>query len=269
MVTRSKFGIFKPKVYITTLTNKEPSTVPEALSDQNWHQAMRDEYEALLRNETWSLVPFSEAYKVVDSKWVFRIKQNTYGSVAKYKARLVAKGFQQTEGIDYFETFSPVVKACTVRIIFSLAVINEWKIRQVDANNAFLNGELTEDVYMHQPACFIDDKKSSFVCKLKKALYGLKQAPRAWYDKLKNCLISNWGFQNSRADTYLFFKEIQGSIILVLIYVDDILITGPDSGELEKFILEFSKTFALKDLGILSYFLGIEVSYADDCMYLS
>ncbi|XP_024035487.1 uncharacterized mitochondrial protein AtMg00820-like [Citrus sinensis] len=111
MVTRSKSGIFKPKVYITTLTNKESSTVQEALSDQNWHQAMRDEYEALLRNETWSLVPFSEAYKVVDSKWVFRIKQNTYGSVAKYKARLVANGFRQTEGIDYFETFSPVVKA--------------------------------------------------------------------------------------------------------------------------------------------------------------
>ncbi|KAH9726634.1 hypothetical protein KPL70_008338 [Citrus sinensis] len=269
MVTRSKSGIFKPKVYITTLTNKEPNIVQEALSDQNWHQVMRDECEALFRNKTWSLVQFSEAYKVVDSKWVFRIKQNTDGSVTKYKARLVAKGFQQTEGVDYFETFSLVVKACTVRIIFSLAVMNKRKIRQVDVNNAFLNGELTEDVYMYQLKGLINEKKSSYVCKLKKALYGLKQAPRAWYDKLKNCLISNWGLQNSRADTSLFFKEIQGSIILVLIYVDDILITGPDSGELKKFILEFSKTFALKDLGILSYFFGIEVSYADGCMYLS
>ncbi|KAH9722711.1 Disease resistance-like protein DSC1 [Citrus sinensis] len=233
MVTISKSGIFKLKVYITTLTNKEPSTVQEALSDQNWHQAMRDEYKALLRNETRSLVPFSEAYKVVDSKWVFKIKQNIDGNVAKYKARLVAKGFQQTEGVDYFETFSPVVKACTVRIIFSLAVMNKWKIRQVDVNNAFLNKELTEDVYMRQPEGFINEKKYSFVCKLKKALYGLKQAPRAWYDKLKNYLIR------------------------------------PDSGELKKFILEFSTTFALKNLGILSYFLGIEVSYADGCIYLS
>ena len=104
---------------------------------------MRDEYEALIRNETWSSVPSSDAYKVVDSKWVFRIKQNTYGSIAKYKARLVAKGFQQTEGVDYFETFSPIVKACTMRIILSLAVMNKWKIQQVDVNNAFLNGELT------------------------------------------------------------------------------------------------------------------------------
>ena len=94
MITISKSRIFKPKVYTATLTNKEPSKIQEALSDQNWHQAMRDEYEALIRNEAWSLVPFSYAYKVVDSKWVCRIKQNTYGSVAKYKARLVAKGFQ-------------------------------------------------------------------------------------------------------------------------------------------------------------------------------
>ena len=100
-------------------------------------------------------------------------------------------------------------------------------------------------------------------------MYGLKQAPRAWYDKLKNCLIANWKFQNSKANTSLFFKEVQGSMILILIYVDDILIIGPDNGELEKFISEFSKTFALKDLGILSYFLGIEVSYAKDCIYLS
>ncbi|KAH9680669.1 retrovirus-related pol polyprotein from transposon RE1 [Citrus sinensis] len=204
MITRSKSGIFKPKVYTVTLANKEPSTVQEALSSQNWHQAMVDEYEALIKNETWSLVPFSNAYKVVANKWVFRFKQNTDGSIAKHKARLVAKGFQQTEGVDYFETFSPVVKAST-------------------------------------PEGFIDQQKPNHICNLKKALYGLKQAPRAWYDKLKNCLIANWKFQNSKDDTSLFFKEVQGSMILILIYVDDILITGPDN----------------------------EVSYAEDCIHLS
>ena len=109
---------------------------------------------------------------------------------------------------------------------------------------------------------FFYEKRSCYVCKLKKALYGLKQAPRAWFDKLKGCLVTNWGFQNSRADTSLFFKGKQDLMVLVLIYVDDILITGPNSDELEKFISDFSKVFALKDLGRLSYFLGIEVSYA-------
>ena len=178
---------------------------------------MKDEYEALIRNRTWSLVPLLAEYKVVGNKWVFRVKQNTDGSITKYKARLVAKCFQQTKGVDYFETFSPVVKSCTVRIVLSLAMMNKWVIRQVDVNNAFLNGELIENVYMCQPEGFIDMQKPNHVCKLKKALYGLKQAPRAWYDKLKDSLLTTWKFQNSKADTSFFFKEIHGSIILVLI----------------------------------------------------
>ncbi|KAH9679450.1 retrovirus-related pol polyprotein from transposon RE1 [Citrus sinensis] len=267
MITRSKSGIFKPKLYTATLINKEPDTIQEALKDKNWYKAMKEEYEALIRNETWSLVPPPAEYKIVGNKWVFRVKQNSDGSIAKYKARLVTKGFQQTEGIDYFE--SPVTKASTVRVILSLAAMHGWMIRHVDVNNAFLNGDLTEDVYMYQPEGFVDEKRSGYVCKLKNALYGLKQAPRAWFDKLKGCLVANWGFQNSRADTSLFFNGKQDSMILVLIYVDDILITGPNSDELEKFISDFSKVFALKDLGRLSYFLGIEVSYAKNNIYLS
>ena len=113
---------------------------------------------------------------------------------------------------------------------------------------------------MDQPAGFVDDKKKGFVCKLNKSLYGLKQAPRAWYEKLKSCLLQ-WNFVNSRADPSLFLKTTSSAMIMVLIYVDDILITGPNSAELEAFIAEFSKVFGLKDLGKLSYFLGIEVLY--------
>lgn len=156
---------------------------------------MRDEYEALIKNKTWILVPFSPEYKLVDNKWVFRVKQNNDGSIAKYKTRLVTKDFQQTECIDYFETFSPVVKSSIVRIVLSLAVMHKWIIRQVDGNNAFLNGDLTEDVYICQPEGFVDSQKPNHVCKLKRALYGLKNALRAWYDKLKNLLISKWGFR--------------------------------------------------------------------------
>ena len=123
-----------------------------------------------MKNNTWILVPNTSEQKVVDNKWVFRVKHNTDGSVAKHKARLVAKGFQQVAGVDYFETFSPVVKPATVRVVLSLAAMNNWKIRQVDINNAFLNGDLVEDVFMKQPEGFINVHKPDHICKLNKAL---------------------------------------------------------------------------------------------------
>ncbi|KAH9650410.1 retrovirus-related pol polyprotein from transposon RE2 [Citrus sinensis] len=207
MITRSKTGIFKPKIYTVVLTHKEPDTVQKALNDSKWLQAIKEEYDALIKNNTWTLVPRQADQHVVRNKWVYRIKYNIDGSVAKYKARLVAKGFQQVAGVNYFETFSPVVKSATIRVILSLAVMNQWRIRQVDVNNRFLNGELTEEVFMSQPDGFIDTQRYDFVCKLHKSLYGLKQAPKAW--------------------------RIKASMIIVLIYVDDILITGPNTAELE------------------------------------
>ncbi|KAH9686972.1 retrovirus-related pol polyprotein from transposon RE1 [Citrus sinensis] len=266
MITRAKAGIFKPKAFLTAHNSLEPSNIGEALSDSKWKAAMQDEFDALIRNKTWSLVPMDPEYKLVGCKWVFRTKYNTDGSVSKYKARLVAKGFHQTAGVDYSETFSPVVKSSTVRVILSLAVMQGWKVRQIDVNNAFLNGDLTEDVFMQQPEGFVSE--GGYVCKLNKALYGLKQAPRAWYDKLKGCLTS-WNFTNSKADTSLFIRHDVKGIILILIYVDDILITGPDSNLLESFIAKLSKVFALKDLGLVTYFLGVEVCYTDNGMHLS
>ena len=109
---------------------------------------MQDEFNALINNQTWCLVPLEQNMKLVGNKWIFRVKQNSDGSISRYKARLVAKGFLQTEGVDYQETFSPVVKAATIRIVLNLAVVHDWKLRQVDINNAFLNGELTETMYM-------------------------------------------------------------------------------------------------------------------------
>ncbi|KAH9669936.1 retrovirus-related pol polyprotein from transposon RE1 [Citrus sinensis] len=268
MTTRSKNGIFKPKLYTATLVHKEPDSVYEAMQNPKWVTAMKEEYAALMQSGTWSLVPKTNDQRVVGNKWVYRVKYNTDGSVAKYKARLVAKGFQQIIGVNCFETFSPVIKPATVRVVLSLAVMNQWKIRQVDVNNAFLNGDLTEEVFMDQPEGFISFEKPDFVCNFHKSLYGLKQAPRAWYDKLIGCLLQ-LGFTNSSSDTSLFLKINKSSMILVLIYVDDILITGPNSFELEKFITEFSTKFALKDLGVLSYFLGIEVLYDKDCIFLS
>ena len=149
---------------------------------------MREEFEALQKNKTWELVPPFRDQKVVENKWVYKVKYNPDGTVARYKARLVAKGFHQTTGIDFNETFSPVAKSPTIRIVLNLTVRNNWDIKQVDVNNAFLHGELCEEVFIRQPKGFEDKRKPQYICKLKKALYGLKQAPRAWYNKLSSAL---------------------------------------------------------------------------------
>ena len=206
---------------------------------------------------------------MIGSKWVFRIKHNSDGTISRYKARLVAKGFHQTHGEDYTETFSPVMKASTVRIVLSLAVMNKWILRQIDVNNAFLNGIFVEDVYMAQPTGFTDSTKPTHVCKLKKAIYGLKQAPRAWFDRFKSAMVSQWRFLNSKSDSSLFYKWENGHILLVLVYVDDIIVTGSSYQLVQQVILNMQKTFALKDLGELNYFLGIEVSKTSNGFYLS
>ncbi|KAH9746928.1 retrovirus-related pol polyprotein from transposon RE1 [Citrus sinensis] len=268
MVTRAKAGIFKPKTYLTATQDIKPTSVKAALADQKWYMAMTDELHALRNNETWTLVPAESATKIVGNKWVFRVKYNPDESVSKYKARLVAKGFHQTYGVDFFETFSPVVKPCTIRIILSLAVMNHWTIRQLDVNNAFLNGVLSEEVFMHQPEGFIDPQHPTYVCKLNKALYGLKQAPRAWYDRLRGSLLQ-WGFHTSRSDTSLFLKHTGSDILVILIYVDDILVTGSSSAQIEKIIALLGSEFALKDLGDFNYFLGLEVTPSSAGLHLS
>jgi len=129
----------------------EPTDLANALQDKNWKQAMNSEYEALMRNKTWHLVPPQKGTNVIGCKWVYKIKRKSDGSLDRYKARLVAKGFKQRYGIDYEDTFSPVIKAATIRVILSLAVSCGWSLRQLDVQNAFLHGLLEEDVYMHQP----------------------------------------------------------------------------------------------------------------------
>jgi histone deacetylase 1/2 len=139
------------------------------------------EYNALMKNNTWHLVPPIKGRNIIDSKWVFKIKRKADGTLDKYKARLVAKGYKQRYGIDYEDTFSPVIKMPTIRAILSIAVSKGWSLRQLDVQNAFLHGVLEEEVYIKQPPGYEDKTRPGYVCKLDKALYGVKQAPRAWY----------------------------------------------------------------------------------------
>ena len=143
----------------------------------------------------------------------------------RFKANLVAKGYDQRRGIDYKETFSPVVKPATIRTVLSIAVMKGWDLRQMDVNNAFLNGALTETVFMAQPLGFKDLSKPNHVCRLKKAIYGLKQAPRAWYTTLKNVILQ-LGFHSSKADSSLFIYSQGSNLCYFLVYVDDLVITG-------------------------------------------
>ncbi|GKU86988.1 hypothetical protein SLEP1_g1451 [Rubroshorea leprosula] len=262
MVTRSLNHIFKPKqMHLATKyplpTTVEPSCVSQALSHPQWLRAMSDEFDALVRQGTWDLVPASPTQNVIGCKWVFRLKRGKNGEIERYKARLVAKGFHQRPGHDYSNTFSPVIKPTTIRTVFTIAVNQAWPIRQLDVNNAFLHGFVEEDLYMAQSAGFIDQNLPHHVCKLKKAIYGLKQAPRAWYTELKQFLLA-CGLVNSRSDCSLFIYNKSGIVLYVLVYVDDLLITGNSTAFISDLITKLGQKFSLKDLGELSLFLGVE-----------
>jgi hypothetical protein len=200
-------------------------------------------------------------------KWVFKIKRKADGSIKRFKARLVAKGFDQQSGIDYTETFSPVIKASTIRVILALVVHFDWPIRQLDVSNAFLQGSLGEKVYMEQPPGFVQTTPPDQVCKLHKAIYGLKQAPQAWFTQLSNFLLE-LGFKGSLVDTSLFIY-LHGSVqVVMLVYVDDIIITGTHLAVISTLILKLQQEFPLKDLGPLNFFLGIQVTRTTSGLHL-
>ncbi|WVZ95434.1 LOW QUALITY PROTEIN: hypothetical protein U9M48_041200 [Paspalum notatum var. saurae] len=273
--TRLQAGVGRPKVYTDGTirygcfsATGEPQFLGEALGDKNWKHAMDIEYDALLKNKTWHLVPPQKGRNVIDCKWVYKIKRKADGSLDRYKARLVAKGFKQQYGIDYEDTFSPVVKSATIRLVLSIAISRGWCLRQLDVQNAFLHGYLEEEVYMRQPPGYEDKTMPNYVCKLDKALYGLKQAPRAWYSQLSTKLI-DLGFKSSKADTSLFYINKGNFIMFVLVYVDDIIVASSTQAGISNLLKELSRDFALKDLGDLHYFLGIEVNKVNDGIVLT
>jgi hypothetical protein len=238
MITRSQTGHLKPKEFPgfklfkhplialqANLLPLEPSTYKQAVTKLEWRDVMSLEYNALLSNQTWTLCRRPSHQNVVRNKWVFKIKQKPDGSVDKFKARLVAKGFDQLSGIDYYETFSLVVKPATIRLVLALAVQFDWNIKQLDVSNAFLHGILNEEVYMEQPLGFIHSLYPDYVCKLHKSLYGLKQAPSAWFTRLSQALL-DIGFSGSQVDPSLFTYH-DGSIHIYLrVYVDDVILTS-------------------------------------------
>ena len=231
MTTRSRNNIVKPTTKYNLNVNLEsdphwiPTTWQQALKHPKWRAAMLAEINSQLDNRTWDLKAITENMNIVGCRWIFTIKYKPNGDIDRYKARLVAKGYNQQPGIDFTETYSPVIKSTTIRLVLGLAVNKDWPVRQIDVNTAFLQGNLNEEVFMCQPPGFIDSDRPTHVCKLRKAIYGLKQAPRAWYSELYRYLISS-GFQKSLADTSLFVYRQGRDFVYLLVYVDDILVTG-------------------------------------------
>ncbi|PKU84004.1 Retrovirus-related Pol polyprotein from transposon TNT 1-94 [Dendrobium catenatum] len=271
MTTRFRSGHLQPKKIFDLQTSTvpvTPSCFSEAVKHEVWRKAMSLEFEALQQQGTWVLVPSSPGLNVLGNKWIFRTKYNSDGSLARYKARLVAKGFHQEFGIDYFDTFSPVAKFPTIRILFTVAISRNWPILQLDVSNAFLHGHLEETVYMKQPQGFVDSNYPDHVCLLKKAIYGLKQAPRQWFATFTT-FLTDFGFRISTADPSLLLFSKAATQLYILVYVDDILLTGNDTSVIHSLLEALHTRFHMRNLGNVSNFLGIQVTPISSGLHLS
>ncbi|PKU63244.1 Retrovirus-related Pol polyprotein from transposon TNT 1-94 [Dendrobium catenatum] len=270
MQTRSQAGILKPKP-VFDLTHQvitpDPTSYKEAVKHEHWRQAMSHEYQALQSQGTWTLVPPTDNQNILGCKWTYRTKYKSDGTLARHKARLVALGYNQEFGIDYIETFSPVAKITTVRVLLILALHHQWAIHQLDVSNAFLHGELSETVFMKQPIGFVDNQHPTYVCKLNKALYGLKQAPRKWFEMLIG-FLHQLEFTTSHSDPSLLIYRKDTSKVYVLIYVDDIIVTGNNSSVITQLLEQLQHKFKMRKLGSLNQFLGITVTHTPTGMFL-
>jgi hypothetical protein len=205
----------------------EPMSFNEANEHDEWRNAMEEEYESIRKNNTWELTELPKNKNPI--------------------------------GIDYAETFAPIAKLNTIRLLIAFATKYHWKLHQLDVKSAFLNGELKEEVYLTQPKGFVEHGQEHLVCKLKKTLYGLKQAPRSWYEKIDSFFLQQ-GFMRSKSDPNLYTKfDEQGYIVLIFLYVDDLIITGNAGKLIDEIKEQLSQVFEMKDLGELHYCLGLEV----------
>ena len=246
-----------------------PKSTHEALSHPGWRQAMVDEMAALHSNGTWDLVVLPSGKSTVGCRWVYAVKVGPDGQVDRLKARLVAKGYTQVYGSDYGDTFSPVAKIASVRLLLSMAAMCSWPLYQLDIKNAFLHGDLAEKVYMEQPPGFVAQGESGLVCRLRRSLYGLKQSPRAWFSRFSS-VVQEFGMLRSTADHSVFYHHNSlGQCIYLVVYVDDIVITGSDQDGIQKLKQHLFTHFQTKDLGKLKYFLGIEIAQSSSGVVLS
>ena len=226
---------------------------------KKWKEAMESELNSLHRNDAWDLCELPQRRRAVGSKWVFKRKYDVDGNIERYKARLVAQGYNQRYGIDYDETFCPVVRFESVCALIALAAKKKLHLHQLDVTTAFLNGELKEEIYMKQPDGFVVKGNEHLVCKLKKSVYGLKQSSRSWNDKH----LKKMGFKQSSYDPCIYVLNSGGEIVIIAVYIDDIIIAGNTEEIVQQYIKEIAEKFDMTDMGTLHHFLAMKITYAD------
>jgi hypothetical protein len=212
---------------MSSISDVDPSSFEEANKLQVCMDVMLEEYRSILKNNVWDIVPRPKVKLVASYKWIYKIKHAVDGSVGKFKARFEARGFSQKEGIDYNEIFAPIARYTSIRVIIALASVLGWKLHQMDVKTTFLNGKIEYEVFVEQPDGFVLHNKEIHVCKLRKALYGLKQAPRVWYDKIDG-FLKTLGLQKSDVDANLYFKVTGNQPVILILYVDDLFLTGDE-----------------------------------------
>lgn len=254
--------------YVCFVSQNEPKNIKEALLDEAWISAMHEELEQFVRNDVWILVPRPKETNVVGTKWIFKNKSDEFGTIVRNKARLIAQGYSQIEGVDFEETFAPVARLESIRLLLAVACALNFKLFQMDVKSAFLNGFLNEEVYVEQPKGFEDPHYPDHVLKLKKALYGLKQAPRAWYERLTNFLIDK-GYKRGGVDKTLFLKFFSSDIMIAQIYVDDIVFGSTLQDKVDEFVDQMTKEFEMSLVGELNYFLGLQIKQDTDGIFIS
>ena len=249
--------------------NNDPKSVQEAINGPDaskWISAMRKEIDSMKTNKVWTLTEPKPNQKVIKSKWIFKTKLSPDGETI-YKARLVAQGFNQVPGVDYEETFSPVVRFESVRSILALSAKQGWSTHHMDVSTAFLNGDLNETLFMSQPQSFEVKGKEKYVCKLRKSIYGLKQSSKCWHDAFSSFLLQ-LGFKQSESDSCVYVSFNKGNIIIIALYVDDLMISSNSDDLLKDIKQKLMSKYVMKDLGIVKQFLGVNVEYHNDKIFI-
>jgi hypothetical protein len=257
--------------FIAYIVDDDPTCYDEAIKSIDapfWLEAINNELDSIMSNHTWELVELPPKTKPIGCKWVFKKKLKPDGTIDKYKARLVAKGYKQKQNVDYFDTYSPVTRIASIRILFDIASIYKLVVHQMDVKTVFLNGDLEEEIYMEQPEGHVVLGQEHKVCKLVKSLYGLKQALKQWHEKFDKAMLSNAYLING-ADKCIYSKFDNNEGVIICLYVDDLLIFGTSLEVVHDTKRFLSSNFDMKDMGEANVILGIKILRDNNCIILS